>query len=327
MAPPDRKQPPDPAKQAPRAPARPAFARPAFARPPLRERLRGWRPTVLQLAFSVSIALHLAVLGVRIVDPQDFNRVFQDTPLELVLVNARSQEAPTKAQAIAQARLAGGGEATLGLATSPLPPSPTVAEGDAQEETHQHMEQLIEEQEQLLEQTRKALALLPVPDPRKASQTPEERQQEEHRQQLLRQFAAIDKAIQQENSRPRRRYVSPATEEKVYAIYMDTMRQRIEAHGTSHTPTQNGHPLHGSLFVNVVVSASGKVLDAKVMEGSGLRALDQRAVEIARSAGPFPKFTTDMAKLADEIEFTWRFDFSGANGLIATPQLSADPGG
>ena len=40
-------------------------------------------------------------LGARIVDPQDFNRVFQDTPLEVVLVNARSQEAPTKAQAIA----------------------------------------------------------------------------------------------------------------------------------------------------------------------------------------------------------------------------------
>lgn len=34
--------------------------------------------------------------------PQAFNRVFEDTPLEVVLVNARSNEKPEKAQAIAQ---------------------------------------------------------------------------------------------------------------------------------------------------------------------------------------------------------------------------------
>jgi protein TonB len=316
MATTSRKQTPPPAAP-PVAPARPVFAR-----PPLGERLRAWRPTVMQIAFGVSIALHGLVLGIRIVDPQDFNRVFQDTPLEVVLVNARSQEAPTKAQAIAQARLAGGGEAEAGMATSPLPPSPTVAAGDAQEETHQKMEQLIEEQEQLLEQTRKALALLPIPDPRKANLTPEDRQQEEHRQQLLRQFAVIEKQIKQESARPRRRYLSPATEEKVYAIYMDSMRQRIESHGTSHMPTQNGRFLHGSLYINVVVAANGKVLEAKIMEGSGSRALDQRAVEIARSAGPFQQFTPDMRKLADEIEYTWRFDFSGTGNLVATPQAT-----
>ena len=114
----------------PQIPPQPARA--AFAQPPLAERLRAWRPTVMQTAFGISLALHGIVLGARIVDPQDFNRVFQDTPLEVVLVNARSQEAPTKAQAIAQARLAGGDEAETGLATSPPPPSPTAAVGDAE---------------------------------------------------------------------------------------------------------------------------------------------------------------------------------------------------
>ena len=47
----------------------------------------------------------------RIVDPAGFNRIFKDTPLEVILVNSRSGEAPEKAQAIAQASLAGGGEA------------------------------------------------------------------------------------------------------------------------------------------------------------------------------------------------------------------------
>ena len=96
-----------------------------FAPEPLSVRMRAWRPSVMQLALAISVSLHAAVLGVRIVDPEDFNRVFQDTPLEVVLVNARSTEAPTKAQAIAQANLAGGGEAEAGIATSPLPPSPS----------------------------------------------------------------------------------------------------------------------------------------------------------------------------------------------------------
>src|SRR6201987_2446089 len=96
-----------------------------FAPEPLSVRLRNWRPSVMQLALTISITLHAAVLGGRFVDPEDFNRVFQDTPLEVVLVNARSSEAPTKAQAIAQANLAGGGEAEAGLATAPLPATPS----------------------------------------------------------------------------------------------------------------------------------------------------------------------------------------------------------
>jgi periplasmic protein TonB len=57
----------------------------------------------LQLALGVSFAVHAALLTVRFVDPEGFNRVFQDTPLEVILVNAKSEELPEKAMAIAQA--------------------------------------------------------------------------------------------------------------------------------------------------------------------------------------------------------------------------------
>ncbi|HEX4509980.1 MAG TPA: TonB family protein [Burkholderiaceae bacterium] len=307
------------------APASKVAAHPGravFAPQALGARVRAWRPSVLQWALGVSLLFHAALLAVRFADPQDFNRVFQDTPLEVVLVNARSQEAPTKAQAIAQARLAGGGEAAKGLSMSPLPPSPTIATGDAEAETRKQMEQLMQEQEQLLEATRRALSLMPVADPRKSSLTPQERQQEEKRQQLLRQFAVVEKEINEENARPRRRYISPATREEVYALYLDTLRQRIEERGTRNFPTANGRKLFGTLIVNVAVAASGKVLEAKVMQSSGSRALDQRAAEIARSAGPFAPFTPDMRKQADEIEFTWRFNFTGAAGLVATPEAT-----
>jgi protein TonB len=66
-------------------------------------------PSTLQIALGVSVAVHAGLLAVRFVDPEGFNRVFKDTPLEVVLVNARGNERPEKAQAIAQANLAGGG--------------------------------------------------------------------------------------------------------------------------------------------------------------------------------------------------------------------------
>ncbi|RZJ08213.1 MAG: energy transducer TonB, partial [Haliea sp.] len=67
--------------------------------------------STLQIALGVSVAVHAVLLTVRFVDPEGFNRVFRDTPLEVILVNARTNERPEKAQAIAQASLAGGGEA------------------------------------------------------------------------------------------------------------------------------------------------------------------------------------------------------------------------
>jgi hypothetical protein len=45
--------------------------------------------STLQIALGVSVIAHAALLTVRFVDPESFNRVFQDTPLEVILVNAR----------------------------------------------------------------------------------------------------------------------------------------------------------------------------------------------------------------------------------------------
>jgi len=58
--------------------------------------LRSFSP--LQLALGASFAVHAVLLTVRFVDPEGFNRVFQDTPLEVILVNTNTREkAPDKA--------------------------------------------------------------------------------------------------------------------------------------------------------------------------------------------------------------------------------------
>ena len=96
-------------------------------------RLRAGAPAAFGATQAIGLSgqMHGAVLLVRFADPEGFNRAFKDTPLDVVLVNARSNEKPREAQAIAQANLAGGGEAAKGRAASPLPASPTMQLGDA----------------------------------------------------------------------------------------------------------------------------------------------------------------------------------------------------
>jgi protein TonB len=271
--------------------------------------------STLQWALIVSVGAHAGLLAFRIADPTRFERAFRDTPLEVILVNARSLEAPTKAQAIAQANLAGGGEAVAGRATSPLAPSPTVELGESPEEARRQIKELQEQQQQLLAQIRREVALLPPPDPAREAGTPEERAQEERRRQLLRYLAEIEKRINEENARPKKRYISPATREEVYAIYYDALRRKIEARGTRDFPEYRGRKLYGELTMNLTVDAEGRVVDADVVRPSNSRILDRRAIAIVRAAGPFGRFTDAMRRQADQIVVTSRFRFTRDEGL------------
>ena len=276
------------------------------------------RLSALQWALGVSAALHALLLSVHFVDPEGFNRIFRDTPLEVILVNARSTEAPTQAQAIAQAQLAGGGEAAQGRATSPLPPSTRFELGDAPDDSSRRVEDLSTEQQQLLSALRRELALLPPPDPQRDAGSPQEREQQERHRQLVRQLAEIEKRINEENARPKKRYISPATREEVYAVYYDQLRRRIEDRGTRDFPEVNGRKLYGELTMNVTIDSTGRVVSAEIIRGSTSRLLDQRAVAIVYAAAPFGRFTEAMRRRADQIVVTSRFRFTRDDGLETT---------
>ena len=274
--------------------------------------------TTLQLALGASIAVHAALLTVRFVDPERFNRVFQDTPLEVILVNARTNEKPDKAQAIAQASMAGGGEADKGRATTPLPPSAVAEVGDTLEEQSQSSVQTLQEQQVLmLARVRSQLAALPPPEPRQPGLSVEQVAREEKRRKLAKQLAEIERRIILENARPKKRYVSPATTEKAYAIYYDNLRRVIEDKGTENFPQINGKKLYGELTMVVTVNFDGRVLATEVVQSSGNLTLDRRAEVIARSAGSFGPFTSEMRHEADQIVVVSRFKFTRDETLEA----------
>ena len=281
--------------------------------------------STLQIALGVSVAVHAALLSVRFIDPEGFNRVFQDTPLEVILVNAKSTERPEKAQAIAQSNLAGGGDAAQGRATSPLPYSALTAVGDDFEEMQRKMDAMQEQQTQLLTQLRKQLAAMPEPDPRKQSDSGEQMSQEEKRRQLLKLLAEIEKRINSENKRPKKLYISPATREEAYAVYYSALRSKVEDKGTENFPEQGGRKLYGELTMIVTVNHDGRVLATEIVQGSGNRALDRQAEAIARAAGPFGHFNAEMRRQADQIAMVARFKFTRDQTLETN--LEANPEG
>ena len=268
------------------------------------------RFSTLQLTLGVSVAVHAAILSVRFIDPEGFNRVFQDTPLEVILVNAKSSEKPEKAQAIAQFSLAGGGDVEKGRATSPLPYSALTSVGDDFEEAQRKMDALQEQQTQLLAQLRKEIASLPAPDPRTPSKNAEQAAQEERRRQLVKILAEIEKRINEENARPKKRYISPATREEVYAVYYDAMRRKVEDKGTVNFPEYSGRKLYGELTMIVTVNHDGRVVATEIVQGSGNHRLDRHAEAVALAAGPFGPFNAEMRKKADQIAVVSRFKFT-----------------
>jgi periplasmic protein TonB len=267
--------------------------------------------STLHIALGASLAVHAALLTVRFVDPQAFDRVFQDTPLEVILVNTRTNEKADKsARAIAQTSLAGGGDALRGRATSPLPPSALTQIGDAAEDAQQKIETMQEQQMLMLAQVKRLLSAMPPADPRQPTSDPAAQARESQRRQLLKMVAEIERRINEENARPKKRYISPSTREEVYAVYYDGLRHKIENKGTRNFPEVAGRKLYGELTMVVTVDHDGKVLGTEVAQTSGNLSLDRRAMAIARGAGPFGRFSEAMRRRADQIVVVSRFKFT-----------------
>ncbi len=278
-------------------------------------------PSTLQIALGVSVALHALLLAVHFADPERAGRVFKEAPLEVILVNARSSEKPDAARLIAQASLAGGGAQAQGRASSPLPATALPKAGDAVEDAQARSESSPPRQpeperlEQLLVRAEKAPAALPPPEPVVPVDTAWQTGDEEKTRHLSKLLAEIEKRVNEESAGPRKRYVSPATREEMYALYYDALRRRIEDKGTVNFPVMAGKKLYGELTMTMTVNFDGDVLATELVQGSGNPMLDRRAQDIVRGSGPFPRFSDAMRRSADQIVVVSHFNFTRDDSL------------
>ena len=287
--------------------------------------------SALQIALVVSIAVHAALLTLHFAAPGALERVFQQSPLEVILVNTRSTAAaPEQARAIAQSTLAGGGsreddQAKDSRPTSPLPPAPQATSGEAVVDLSPRQQQpLPDERRLLLARIEQRIAQLQSaePEPERVSSDREPEPDapdapEVQRQRLVALMAEIERTLNEDSAGPKRRLISPATREADYALYYDGLRRRIEEKGTLNFPQAGGRKLYGELTMLITVDSRGKVLATDVVQSSGNPALDRRAEAIVRAAGPFDAFDQPMRSKAEQLLVESRFRFTRDETLEA----------
>lgn len=209
------------------------------------------------------------------------------------------------------------------MSSSPLPAATTNESGSDITEVQRKIEALKVQQMRLLSQLKAELADLSRDDTGDKNQAPDRQAREERKQQLVRHLAQIEQRVEQTQGAPRKRYISPATKETVYALYYDKLRRTIESQGTLNFPQARGEKLYGKLTMVITVSSQGELLQTEVASSSRNPLLDERAVAIVRSAGPFDPFGAKMRRQADQIVVISRFMFS-RDDTLSTRMLAPD---
>ncbi len=279
---------------------------------------------ILALAVAISLIAHGALLAVHFTAPERLRQKPIDPGLEVILVNARHDKKPLKAEALAQANLDGGGNADLGRAKSPLPDMRRSEDGDSAKRARRRVAELEQSQKKLL-QSLAARSALKTPaahdQPQEAAQQPAGTDAADSGQAIARMEAEIAKNIEDYNKRPKKTQITTSTREVGYAMYYKALQDRIEKIGTLNFPQQNGRKLYGELVLYIPLYHDGSIYrkegGPRVERSSGNPALDQAALHIVARAAPFGRFPPNMrtAGKDDVWEIITRFNFTREEAL------------
>jgi len=282
---------------------------------------------LLTIAIAASLLLHGALLAVRFAPPEMPKARPLASSLEIILVNARHEKAPRKADALAQANLDGGGQAESGRAKSPLPNLQQSVDGNHLETQRRRIAELEQQQSRLLTQlSTLSRDKVRVPD--------KELRQAAERSPLAAPFdsvalarreAEIARNVADYNKRPLKTQLTPSTREVSYALYYTALQKQIEQTGTRYFPQQDGKKIYGELIVYIPVYQDGSLYDKeggpRIERSSGNPMLDRAALAIVRRAAPFGHFPRSAT--ADGKTHVWeiitRFRFTSDNVLETGP--------
>lgn len=273
---------------------------------------------LLAIAIGASLLLHALLLSIRFIPPEALRAMPFDPGLAVILVNARHDTAPLKADALAQANLDGGGNAESGRARSPLPDLGRSHDGTRLEQQRQRVAELEQQQRRLLAQTsaRQPASVMAGKDADRPSVNGRDVRSVEEIQQIARREAEIARDIADYSKRPLKIQLTPSTREVSYALYYTALQKKIEQVGTLNFPQQDGKKIYGELIVTIPVADDGSLYEKeggpRVERSSGNAALDAAAIAIVRRAAPFGRFPSGLAKdgRARVWEVITRFSFT-----------------
>ncbi|MBL4712495.1 MAG: TonB family protein [Gammaproteobacteria bacterium] len=128
--------------------------------------------------------------------------------------------------------------------------------------------------------------------------------------QAARLAAEISNIIEQEASVNKTQYLNSSTKAFTPAKYMRQWINRVERVGNLNYPDQaRRNKLSGTLILDVVISADGKLLKTDLRQSSGHQILDDAAKRIVKLAAPFSAFPKKLRQEADVIHITRSWEF------------------
>lgn len=281
---------------------------------PLRPAAAGDR---LGVTLLFSLILHaVVILGITF-------RIEKPRPslpaLDVTLLNTANGETPLRADFLAQANNAGGGD----NARARLPGSPTSgplpeADGAAPRalDPAAPQPQPISSTE-VLTQRRAPVPMISISQHTQAPAQllPVAVIPIEQRLEMARLAAEVRAESQAYAKRPRRKFISANTREYAYAAYMRAWVARIERVGNLNYPDQaRRRELHGQLVLTVGLHRDGSIASIDVIKGSGYKVLDDAAIRIVHLAAPFPPLPA-VKNRVDELYITRTWQFLPGNVL------------
>jgi protein TonB len=310
----------------------------------------------LALTLCLAIAVHaMVILGVSFAPPE---RIQVNTdPIEIILVQQKSDKVPEDPTHLAQANLEGGGEseekvspatpllapfpdttpklvAAPPAAAEPLPTQVTTvlaAPSPAQKpepEKRAETETAVKSKA-LIAKTQKAEVTKPEPQrqrqPPPAEESVETPATAPPAETLIAksfEMASLNAEIQQKiearAKRPRRKFISASTREYKYATYMDAWRAKVERIGTLNLPDEvRRKELSGKLILDVALKPDGTVMEVMIRAPSGHALLNDAAIRIVNLAAPFAAFPPDIKKEVDILHITRTWKFE-SGGTFAS---------
>jgi len=276
----------------------------------------------LGLTLFFAIILHaIVILGITFA-PEDEGSNEVTPSLDITLVHQQSEEEIEDAELLAQANLAGGGDAeeiarqaspASTAADIPDPGSATASSlPSAPPPQEAQTSQVVMTQDKSSHQT---VVTEVTPEVEQRTKiTAAELMSRSREIAIL--SAEINRTMKNYAGREKHRFISARTREFRDAAYLDAWRTKVERIGNMNYPeAARRRNLSGTLILDVALRPNGTVHEITVRRSSGHKTLDDAAKRIVRLASPFAPFPKEMKKDTDILHITRTWQFLSENRL------------
>lgn len=278
----------------------------------------------MQVAVAFSVLIHAVILfGVSFKMPDLSQLANLQQPLEVTLVNTKTQARPKKADSLAQANLDGGGNTDAKRrARSPLPVPREAKQAAELTMAQKRVEQLEREAKRLMTQARSPATVEAAREQLQPQAEPEVAPNAADIMSRSLEIARLEAQISREwdayQQRPWRRFIGARVQEFRFARYIEDWRIKIERIGELNYPQPaRNQKVYGSLVVTVSIKSDGSLEKVEINRPSGQKILDQAAIRIVHLAAPFAPFPADIAKDTDILSITRTWLFTRSDQFLA----------